>query len=390
MLPEMRCIAVFSLAYAPFEGGAEIAARKIIAQLPDFRFTVFTYRFARVWPVREEKENGEIVRLGRGSADGTWYGQRFGKFFYALRAFHAAVQEHRRTPFAAVWAIMASYGGMAALFFKLRHPDVPFLLTLQEGDAENHILRRVGIFYPFWRLIFKKADRIQVISTYLGDFARRHGAKCPIEVIPNGVDLEKFKAESLKLKVKEGSQKVIITTSRLVYKNGVDILIRAFAKVINDKRFALCDLLIIGDGPLRQDLEKLARDLGVYSKVKFFGQVPHEKVPEHLAGADIFVRASRSEGLGSSFLEAMAVGLPVIGTPVGGIPDFLRDGETGMMVVADDYRGLSEKIKELLGNRKLRRKFAENSLRLVNERYSWKTIGQAMRTFFLTLHKLVR
>ena len=89
-------------------------------------------------------------------------------------------------------------------------------------------------------------------------------------------------------------------------------------------------LLIVGDGPLRENLKFKIKNLKLENKIELLGEVSPDKVPQYLAEADIFVRPSLSEGLGTAFLEAMAVGLPIIGTPVGGIPDFLKDDETGL------------------------------------------------------------
>jgi Glycosyltransferase len=111
--------------------------------------------------------------------------------------------------------------------------------------------------------------------------------------------------------------------------------------------------------------------------------VSPKEIPSYLARADVFVRASRSEGLGSSFLEAMAAGVPVIGTPVGGIPDFLKEGETGLFSRSDDPQNLAEKIAELLANAPLRRRLVQNGKVLVRSRYSWEHIVQEMEKYFL-------
>ena len=383
-------IGVFSLAYQPFVGGAEIAASEIASRLPRFRFSCFTRRFDASWPREEFSGSVQIFRIGRGRKAGNYYGQPFAKILYAFKAWRAAEKLHQKEPFQAIWAIMASYAGFAALFFKLRHPKVKFLLTLQEGDSEEHILKRVGIFRPFWRMIFKKADYIQAISSYLMEFAKRHGAACPTQVVPNGLDLQKFQIPKSKLQINSKFQnpnvKTIITTSRLVYKNGVDVLTRAIAELkrirppTSDFR-----LLIVGGGPEEQKLKQLAKDLDIKDEVEFLGQVPADRVPEYLLNADIFVRASRSEGLGSSFLEAMAAGLPVIGTPVGGIVDFLKDGETGLLIPVDDYKNLAEKISILIKDEKLKEKIARQGKDLAIKRFSWDSVVSEMEKIFTKL-----
>src|SRR3989344_2761238 len=202
-------IAIFSLAYHPFFGGAEVAIKEITDRIVDanFSFSCFTYRFDGRWPREERIGNVRVIRPGlsfvKAGVTKDYYGHHLKKLFGVFSLWLAAEKEHRRQRFSVIWAMMASYAGIAALFFKLRHPSIPFLLTIQEGDSESHILRRVGIFYPLWRLIFKKADHIQAISNFLADFARRHGARCLIEVVPNGVDLRKFEVRSSKFELNE-------------------------------------------------------------------------------------------------------------------------------------------------------------------------------------------
>ncbi len=173
----------------------------------------------------------------------------------------------------------------------------------------------------------------------------------------------------------------VVTVSRLVQKNGVDTLIRAIAAVKPDIPGIRCHIL--GDGPERQALEALARSLKVEQAVQFFGSVPYDALPPHLTAADVFVRASRFEGMGNSFVEALAAGLPIIGTAVGGIPDIIRDGKTGLFARVDDPQDLAEKIRRLLGDPKLAGAIAENGRAMVEERFSWSGIAASYRTIFL-------
>lgn len=381
-------IGIFSLAYMPFVGGAEVAIKEITRRLP-YDFTCFTYKFFSDLKDKEIIGNIEIARVGKGrKRSRNYYGQFFGKIVYIFSAWRAAERAHKIKPFHVIWAIMASYAGMAALLFKLRHPEIPLLLTLQEGDSEAHILKKVNIFYPLWRLLFKKADYIQVISNYLADFARRHGARCPVEVVPNGVNVEK--SEILNPKSQTGSNftnpntKTIITTSRLVHKNGIDILIRAVAKLVKCQVLGV-RCLILGSGPDEEKLKNLAKDLKIEDKIQFLGHIEPENVPKYLAQSDIFVRASRSEGLGNSFLEAMGASLPIIGTNVGGIKDFLKDSETGLFAKINDSEDLADKILLLIENEALRNKLIENGRKLVTEKYSWDNIVKKMTIIFQTL-----
>lgn len=375
-------IGVFTLAYHPFVGGAEVAIKEIIERDADRDFVILTKKFDRSWPSAESSGNLSILRLGRGrTAPKSYYGGFFGKISYIFQAVIVAEKIHRAHPFSAIWGMMASYAGIAALIFKLRHPNVPFLLTLQEGDSESHILRKVGIFYPFWRKIFKKADHIQVISNYLADFAKRHGSTCPIVIVPNGVAPSAYESYKTHRTNETNKSYTVITTSRLVKKNGIDILIRSLPLL----HAASYKLLVLGGGPEEQNLKDLANKLGVAGKIDFLGHVEPERIPDYLLQANIFVRPSRSEGLGNSFLEAMAAGLPVIGTPVGGIPDFLRDGETGIFCRVDDPEDLAKKINLLIENKELYKKIAESGRTMVAKHYSWDGIAIKMSLIFQSL-----
>lgn len=381
-------VAVFSLAFAPFEGGAEIAAREVIKRLKGLNFTIFTYKFDRKWLSREKVDNAEIIRLGKGKNSPKKYGRLWEKIRYVFLAWQAAEEMHKQKRFEVVWAIMASYGGIASLLFKLNHPRVPLLLTIQEGDSEKHLtLGKFGLVGLLGKRIIQQADYIQAISYYLKNFAERRGAKSPIEVIPNGVDLELFSAKYTNAEIKAirgnlgiKDEYVIVTTSRLVPKNGVDVLIAAIAKFKEKRPNVKC--LILGDGPERSALERQAKKLKLETNVLFLGQVGQKDLPLYLKISDMFVRPSRSEGLGSSFLEAMAAEVPVIGTPVGGIVDFLHNGQTGFLVEVDNPEELAEKMDFVLKNSEARKRVVYNAKSLVDENYSWDKIAKLFKNIF--------
>lgn len=365
-------ILVVTTAYLPLIGGAEIAVKEITDRLGDeYSFDLITTRTNKDLAKKENIGRVSVYRVG-----GWVYLFPFWVMIKALRGRYDII-----------WSIMASYGAFSIPFTKIIKPRLKFLLTLQEGDHENHILERVGIFRPFYIWIFKSADYIQAISNYLAGFARHHGAISSIDIVPNGVDLEKFRnLENKKLKK---DKIIIITTSRLVYKNGIDTLIQAAKELKSLLHDANYLIQIIGAGPDRSKLEDLTRELDVNNIVEFVGEVNPDEIPKYLANADIFVRASRSEGLGNSFLEAMAAGLPIIGTDVGGIPDFLRDpsnssgqAPTGLFTRMDDSKDLAAKIELLIKNRELREKIAKNGQELIFNNYSWDKVANDMGVIF--------
>ena len=133
---------------------------------------------------------------------------------------------------------------------------------------------------------------------------------------------------------------------------------------------------------MKEKLSALAKELEVEDRIIFLGTVTQEDLPRYFAISNVFVRPSRSEGLGSAFLEAMAGGLPVIATPVGGIIDFLKDKETGLFCEVDNPQSLANKIKLLLENRSLYNKLIGNAYKLIKDRYSWQKIADDYRIIF--------
>ncbi len=376
----MRRILIFSTAYLPLIGGAELAIKEITDRLgDDFSFDLICARINKDLPSREKIGKVEIRRLGRG-----W--GRIDKFLLPWRGFKLAKQLYDNKKHDLVWAIMASFGGLAALFFKERFPGVPYILTLQEGDTPAHIYSRAKWLGPYYRKMFKKANFITAISQYLKAYALKQGTNCPIKVVPNGVDLIKIKNQKSKIKIDElkkelgikENEKVVITVSRLVEKNGISDLIEA----MNILRDLSVKLLILGVGPLEENLKLKTKNLKLEDKILFLGNVSNNEVPKYLGIADVFVRSSLSEGLGNSFLEAMAAGVPIIGTPVGGIPDFLRDGETGLFCEVRSPKSIAEKVKLILDDENLRQRLILQGKKLVEEKYDWDLVAQKMREIF--------
>jgi|SRR3989338_7819433 len=398
-------ILIFSTAYLPFIGGAELAIKEITDRLSssEFSFDLITLNLDRKQKPEEQVGSVHVIRLS------------CPKLFFPIFAFIRARRQHRASPYDRVWSIMASYGGFAGLFFKHHFPKVPFILTLQEGDSLSHIYKRAIFVWPLFKRIFTKADRITAISNYLAEWAKKKGAKCPVEVTPNGVAVGKFESRISNLEKEEirrkfgisKEDKVIITTSRLVEKNGVGDLIEAMQYLPESVK-----LLICGDGQLLKNLQLTTSNLQLTGRVSFLGMIPHAELPKYLHISDVFVRASRSEGMGSSFIEAMAAGLPVVATPVGGIPDFLSDpsftrpdslrsdlrseersdlfpsghyGQTGLFCRVGNPRDIAEKVQRLLSDNELWNRVVANASKLVREKYKWDGIAEEMCDIFAIL-----
>lgn len=382
---EKKKILIFSLVYYPrFIGGAEIAVKEITDRLSgDFEFDMITLR--KTAPKFERIGNVNVYRVGFGwqAGDNAILSKfKIYKYFFPFFAFLKAVSLSRKNKYDLTWSIMANYAGFGALFFKLWKPDIPMVLTLQEGDPISYIKRRVGIMYPIFKMIFTRANRIQTISHYLADFARDMGSTCPVTVVPNGVDVKNFQFSITNFSKEDFRKKfgysnddtVLITTSRLVTKNAISDVIDAMEFLPENVKF-----LIIGTGELGARLKLKVESEKLQERVKFLGFVDHKDLPPYLWASDIFIRPSLSEGMGNSFIEAMAAGLPIIATPVGGIVDFLKDGETGLVCEVSNPKSIAQKVEKLIKDRESRDYIVKNSLKLVNEKYDWGLVAERMR-----------
>ena len=263
-------IAIFSLAYRPKVGGAEIAIEEISKRLPERQFVVFTMRFSAEHREHETMGNVEVVRLCP-----VWLPIQIRKAAYPLLPWRAASRRARE--FGLSWGMMAAHAGLAASWFKRSNPRIPFLLTLQEGKSLEEIDSQTFFIRPVFRAIFRRANAIQCISTYLAAFAREMAPNTRVEVIPNGVDLGRFGATvsigrlaALRESLGVGEKDIlIVTTSRLVRKNGVDRAIRALP-LLPEAVF-----VIYGEGPDEAALRDEAVRLGVEPRVRFPGFAGH-------------------------------------------------------------------------------------------------------------------
>ncbi|MFH1255413.1 MAG: glycosyltransferase family 4 protein [bacterium] len=388
-------ILIFSTAYLPLIGGAEIAIKEITDRIADIEFDMLCLRFDKNLPKFEKIGNINVYRLGFAKknpamSDLVSWPLKLNKYFFPFMACAKALSLHKKKKYDGIWAMMAAYAGFAAMFFKALDKKTPYLLTLQEGDPFSEIKKKVSLIFPVFKIIFTKADYVQVISNYLADFARQMGYDGDLAVVPNGVDIKKFKVESLKFKVDESrkklgigdNDKIIITVSRLVKKNAVGDVVKSLAYLPQNVKF-----LILGSGPDEKKLKSLVENLKLSARVIMLGSVKNELVPEYLAIADIFIRPSLSEGQGIAFLEAMAAGTPVIATEVGGIVDFLRDRETGLFCRMNNPESIAEKVEEFLNNNELAEKIKINAKSMIEKDYDWNLIAIKMKNIFFNLIK---
>ncbi len=363
-------VLVFSTAYLPLIGGAEVAIREITDRATDFEFDLICARLKPGLSSSEKIGRVHVYRVG--------FGFRFDKYLLPFLGPLFALFVIRDSKFDLLWSMQASYGGFASLFYSWLRPRVRFLLSVQEGDPPERYAKHAGPFRGLHRAIFKRADAVQPISRYLCDWAKEMGFEGRPVLIPNGVDVTRFVVSACRMPHAAGRDVTVVSVSRLSHKNGLDLLIRALS-LLPDR----VKLDLIGEGEDRGMLEGLATELGVRERIRFLGNRNHEDVAKIFQESDIFCRPSRTEGLGNAFLEAMAAGLPTIGTAVGGIPDFLTDGETGWVCAPEDPASIADAIGRVIATPKEEiGRITYQAARIARVKYNWDLIGKDIAALF--------
>ena len=379
-------ILILATSYLPLIGGAELAIKNLTDRLPEFSFDLVTARTTHNLPRTERIGNVNIFRAGNAPVALNLF---LPKIFLPLAIFFKARRLLISKKYNLVYVLQASQaGGAGWLLKKLGCINQPIVLNLQEG---KELSRQSFLVRFFRRLIINSADYYIVISAYLKNFLINNGVpEEKVFIIPNGVNISEHKhdKQELKNKLGLGPERVIITVSRLVKKNGVADLIKAMV-FIKDNYFEPIKLLIIGGAEphlsLESDLKDLTQKLGLTKEVIFVGAVNHEDISNYLSLADVFARPSYSEGLGTAFLEAMAIGVPIIGTRIGGIVDFLQEGETGLYCAVGDSQDIGRKVIQILSDKELHDKLAVQGQDLIQRVYDWNVIAQKFRNFYGTI-----
>ena len=224
------------------------------------------------------------------------------------------------------------------------------------------------------------ADAIIAVSDQVKEALVREYFLPPekITVVYNGVEVEKFGIRKTEPGIRgelgvDERDRIILYIGRIEKEKGLDVLLQSLFR-IPDSKFRIT-VLIVGDGPYLLNLKGLAEQLGVADRVIFAGRVPYEEVPRYYQAADLFVLPSlREEGFPMTLPEAMASGLPVVASRIGGIVTAVKDGETGILVKPGDVEGLRTAISKFLADDELRSRMSRNAYQMVKEKFSQESM----------------
>lgn len=234
----------------------------------------------------------------------------------------------------------------------------------------------------FWPKLTDLADLVIAPSVSLKGVLESFGVRQRIEVVANGVDLQPFcqpkRVMSRELLGVEGDGLVLIFVGRLAAEKGVRLLLEQVAVVMG--RVPALSLILVGDGPQKEELQQYALKLGIAGSTHFVGVVAYEDVPAFLAAADLFVTASVSEVHPLTVIEAMAAGLPVVGVQSLGMVDIVENGITGLLTYFPQG-GLAAAILELVLDKQKRQQFAYHA-RQASQQYGIRqTVQQTVALY---------
>ncbi|RJX41217.1 glycosyltransferase family 1 protein [Paenibacillus pinisoli] len=278
--------------------------------------------------------------------------------------------------------IIHAHHPIAAMVMKDLFPDTPLVMTLhssyerelmlngkiQEGSVEHRFLTSI------YRELEFKADKLMTASesfrSYLAPYID-HPER--IKVIPNGFDEKRFKPIAHENEVTQ-----LITVCRLVPAKGLDVLLHACAEL--KRRGCPFVLHIIGDGPIREELELLAQQLDLYDDIIFYGYMLHPE--EFMPFFDVFVLPSRAEAFGSVFAEAALCWLALVGTNVGGIAEQIEDGVNGLLVPPEDPGALAEALEKVIVDPTYRYNLARTGWDKAKKAYSLQRVISQLKKVY--------
>lgn len=270
------------------------------------------------------------------------------------------------------WGVFLE-GGLAGVFARtpvLIH-SVHGPYAAYSGTLSSRI--KIALRHFLERLLSRRFHRITAVSDAIREYIVREIGIDPGRVVTvhNGIPVD----DSIPATKTGGDEVTLIAVGRLAEIKNHMLMVRAFHEAL--KEGATARLIIVGDGPERPSIENFLRTNRLEDKVKLLGF--RSDIVELLRGADVFILTSRYEGISVALLEAMRAGLPVIATRVGGVPETVRDGKTGLLVGQDDLQGLVQAMRTLVQSGELRREMGrrgrdflieEFSLAVMNSRYT--------------------
>lgn len=361
-------IALLSEKYTPDFGGLAISTERLARLLAAAGHAVRVFAPTLNLPPSERRT------LPSSGVDVTRFGARKRVDDTLADWFETIVEEHRRDPFDILHAYFLPQAGFVAAYAG-KYLGTPSVVSIRGNDIERAAFDPAKFSHVMYAL-----QNASAVTTNASTLARKAKAFVEREIflIPNGIDTELFKpmarnetlAEMLGLggKTKEERSAVIGFAGELREKKGLRALLSGYAQAAKSRPASLLIVGEVRDGEDKKFFDEF-KSANSQLPITVTGPVPHEDMPAYYALMDVLVHPSLRDGMPNAALEAMACGLPVIATPVGGILDALEDGENGVLVNVNDAAALAGKIVELLDDPQKRAGLGQRARETVVEKF---------------------
>jgi len=265
-----------------------------------------------------------------------------------------------------------------------RKLDIPTVLTNHSiflANNSDYFWTPMSYFlFPF-RHYINETDKIIAVSQAAAEFISNFTKRERIVVIPNGVDVHRFhsvnSAVSKSLPRSNLGKHIMLYVGRLAYRKGIQTLLRAMPYIL--EAIPGTQLLIAGSGYMKSFLWLLTKSLHLEDHVKWLGSVPDDELPSLYNLSDVFILPSIfAESFGITLLEAMASGTPIVASEIGGVPEVVENGVSGILFKKGDERELADAVINVLTDKIVAEELANNARKKVVERYSWSVVVEAI------------
>lgn len=357
--------------YPPIGGGQGNANKAMIEEFAktDIEIDLITASSGK----KHKKANGNIrlffLNIGKNGRNFLFQSSKelitysIKAWIFAAKLIKQAITKKNKYDAIIAWSGVPS-GFIAMTLSFIFH--IPYIVLLRGADVPFYDKRWIKLDRFVFRFlspyIWKKSLLTVANSQSLRDLAYKTSRKKKIDIIHNGIDLKRYSDKSdIKMMPPQ-----IIAVGRLNKIKGFDLLIQAVAGIKSP-----CQLVIAGDGPEKENLENLAKMLGIENKVILLGRLEKEQLIHFYQESSIFCMSSYNEGMSNAMLEAIACGLPIVTTQVGGAAELVKGN--GTIVPCGDSFALQSALETLLENPERMKQYSERSLQIASE-FSWEIV----------------
>ncbi len=349
-------ILVVNYEYPPIGGGGGVISKDISEEiaLMGHNVTVVTSHFGDL-PQKEILNNVEIIRVPVVFRNKQNTASLLSMLSYVPSSIFEVEKIFKQKNFDVINTHFAVPSGPAGYYMSKRF-NIPNVLSIHGGDIYDPSKslsphKTFGLKQTVKKML-ETADKVVAQSSNTKNNAIDfYGVNREIEIVPLGIKQSVYKEKSRKELSLPENKFLLVTVGRLVKRKNLEQLLEIFSEILKEKD---AELLVIGDGPEKENLISKSRELKIENSVKMLGRVSDEEKFQYLAASDIYVSTAMHEGFGIVFLEAMECGLPVICYNNGGQVDFLKNEQTGYLIQLNEKNIFKEKLISLLNNQKLR------------------------------------